>query len=139
MACRRRGNQHTHNELDGQVALVTGATGGLGRAIALQPARDGAEIVVQGRNAERGRQTVDAITSEGGTARFVAADVSDPAAPRRAMPGANAVDDAAGMAGSVGLPGGAACGATKAALGALTRRRRPDRHLAGSSSSELAS
>jgi NAD(P)-dependent dehydrogenase (short-subunit alcohol dehydrogenase family) len=73
----------THNDLEGQTALVTGATAGLGRAIALALARDGAEVVVHGRNAERGAETVDAITAEGGSARFVAADLSDPDEIRR--------------------------------------------------------
>jgi NAD(P)-dependent dehydrogenase (short-subunit alcohol dehydrogenase family) len=72
----------TNRVLAGQTALVTGATSGLGRAIALQLAREGAEVIVHGRSAERGKQTVAAIAADGGRARFVAADLSDPAAVR---------------------------------------------------------
>jgi NAD(P)-dependent dehydrogenase (short-subunit alcohol dehydrogenase family) len=66
-----------------QKALVTGATSGLGRAIAFQLARDGFEVIVHGRDAARGAETVDAIIAEGGRARFVAADLSNPADLRR--------------------------------------------------------
>jgi NAD(P)-dependent dehydrogenase (short-subunit alcohol dehydrogenase family) len=62
-----------------QKALVTGATPGLGRAIAFQLARDGAKVIVHGRDAARGAETVEAIIAEGGRARFVAADLSNPA------------------------------------------------------------
>ena len=41
-----------HDSLSEQKALVTGATSGLGKAIALQPARDGAEVIVHGHNGE---------------------------------------------------------------------------------------
>lgn len=68
---------HYHS-LQGQKALVTGATSGIGRAIASQLARDGAEVVVHGRDAVRGAQTVEAITAASGQARFVAADLSNP-------------------------------------------------------------
>jgi NAD(P)-dependent dehydrogenase (short-subunit alcohol dehydrogenase family) len=70
--------QHRSN-LEGQKALVTGATSGLGRAIALQLARDGAEVVVHGRDAARGAETVEAIRTQGGRARFLAADLGDSA------------------------------------------------------------
>jgi NAD(P)-dependent dehydrogenase (short-subunit alcohol dehydrogenase family) len=69
---------HNH-DLQGQKALVTGATSGIGRAIALHLARDGAEVIVHGRDAARGAETVEAITAADGQARFVAADLSDPA------------------------------------------------------------
>lgn len=57
---------------------MTGATSGIGRAIALQLARDGAEVIVHGRDAVRGAETVDAITAEDGRARFIGANLSDP-------------------------------------------------------------
>ena len=67
-----------YHNLQDQKALVTGATSGLGRAIAFQLARDGAEVIVHGRDIARGAETVDAITDAGGRARFVAADLSNP-------------------------------------------------------------
>src|SRR3979490_12541 len=67
-----------HN-LDGQRALVRGATSGIGRAVALQLARDGAEVLVHGRDAARGAETVEEITAAGGKARFVAADLGNAA------------------------------------------------------------
>jgi NAD(P)-dependent dehydrogenase (short-subunit alcohol dehydrogenase family) len=65
-------------ELEGKVALVTGATAGIGQAVAVLLASLGAEVVVHGRNAARGAETADAITDAGGAARFVAADLADP-------------------------------------------------------------
>jgi NAD(P)-dependent dehydrogenase (short-subunit alcohol dehydrogenase family) len=65
------------NTFEGSTALVTGATAGIGYAIALELARQGAEVVVHGRNAERGVKAVQQIENKGGRARFVAADLSD--------------------------------------------------------------
>ncbi len=164
----------TESNLEGQRALVTGATSGIGRAVALQLARDGAEVVVHGRNAERGAETVQEITAAGGRASFVAADLTDAAdvqwlaseagdvdilinnagisalrpdrrvrltvfdkmfasnvrapfllvaalAPGMATRGRGSIVSLSSMAGGVGLVGGAAYGATKASLEAMTR------------------
>jgi NAD(P)-dependent dehydrogenase (short-subunit alcohol dehydrogenase family) len=155
-------------------AIVTGATSGIGRAAALRLARDGWEIVVQGRNAERGAEVVREIEADGGRARFVRTDLSDLAAVRALVDNVGAVDvlvnnagtawfgptpdldeatfddlfdgnvrsayflvagiaprmaerssgniiSLASMAGQIGLAGGAAYGATKAALSSMTR------------------
>lgn len=164
----------TKNTLEGQRALVTGATSGIGHAVALELARDGAEVLVHGRDAARGAQTVKEITDAGGKAGFVAADLTDvddvqrlasdvgdvdilinnagisafgpsaqfdPAvfdkmfasnvrapfvlvaalAPGMASRGRGSIVSLSSMAGGVGLVGGAAYGATKASLEAMTR------------------
>src|ERR1700730_18411871 len=161
------------NGLEGQRALVTGATSGIGRAVALQLAREGAEVLVHGRNAARGAATVEQITAAGGKASFVAADLGDAAdvqrlasdvadsdilinnagialfgptaefdvaafdkmfasnvrapfflvaamAPAMAARGHGSIVSVSSMAGGVGLVGGAAYGATKASLEAMT-------------------
>lgn len=60
---------------EGKTALVTGSTDGLGRELALALAAQGAQVIVHGRNAERGQAVVDKITAAGvGSARFYAAD-----------------------------------------------------------------
>src|SRR5258706_12618827 len=79
-------------DLQNQKALVTGATSGSGRAIALQLARDGAEVIVHGRDAGRGAATVEEIVAAGGRARFLAADLGKPAEVRRLAKEAGEVD-----------------------------------------------
>ncbi len=65
-------------DLEGISALVTGASSGIGRAAAEELGRQGAEVVVHGRDAARGSAVADTITAGGGKARFVAADLTDP-------------------------------------------------------------
>lgn len=65
-------------ELEGKVALVTGASRGIGRAIALELAAQGARVVVNyHKNAQAAREVVAAIEAAGGQAQAIQADVSD--------------------------------------------------------------
>jgi NAD(P)-dependent dehydrogenase (short-subunit alcohol dehydrogenase family) len=64
-------------DLTGEVAVVLGATGVLGGAIAEGLAAAGAKVAVLGRNAERGEVRVRSILKQGGTAEFFRADALD--------------------------------------------------------------
>jgi NAD(P)-dependent dehydrogenase (short-subunit alcohol dehydrogenase family) len=64
--------------LDGQVALVTGGGTGIGAAVCLRLARDGAAVAVNGRSEDEVGEVVERIRSAGGRAAAVIGDVSDP-------------------------------------------------------------
>jgi 3-oxoacyl-[acyl-carrier protein] reductase len=62
--------------LNGKVALITGASRGIGRAVALKLAGEGADVVVTATSLERAQKTADEITAMGGKALAVKVDVS---------------------------------------------------------------
>lgn len=69
---------NSNGTLNGLTGLVTGATSGIGRSIAEELGRQGAEVIVHGRYRARGFDVVEAIAGSGATARFAAADLNDP-------------------------------------------------------------
>jgi NAD(P)-dependent dehydrogenase (short-subunit alcohol dehydrogenase family) len=62
-------------KLDGRVALITGGNSGIGRATAALLAKEGAAVVLTGRNQERGEQVTQGIIEDGGKAMFIRSDV----------------------------------------------------------------
>ncbi|MEC0089610.1 SDR family NAD(P)-dependent oxidoreductase [Paenibacillus macquariensis] len=70
-------------EFLGKVAIVTGSTSGIGKAVAETLASQGAHVVICGRNEEKGRQVVEGIEHAGGVALFVQVDQSVPYATDR--------------------------------------------------------
>jgi NAD(P)-dependent dehydrogenase (short-subunit alcohol dehydrogenase family) len=79
-------------DLEGKAALVTGATSGIGRAAAVQLAAQGATVIVHGRDVARGAAVVTEIENSGGSARFVGADLGEPAEALRLAAEAGEVD-----------------------------------------------
>ena len=79
-------------DLEGKVALVTGATSGIGKAAAIQLAAQGATVIVHGRDADRGAAVVAEIENGGGSARFIGADLGEPAEALRLAREAGDVD-----------------------------------------------
>ena len=79
-------------DLEGKVALVTGATSGIGKAAAIQLAAQGTTVIVHGRDADRGASVVAEIENGGGSARFVGADLGEPAQALRLAREAGDVD-----------------------------------------------
>ncbi len=64
-------------KLNGKVAIITGSTSGMGKETALEFAREGAKVIVTGRNEKRAKATVDQIKAEGGEAIYVLGDTED--------------------------------------------------------------
>ncbi|GAB2874969.1 SDR family NAD(P)-dependent oxidoreductase [Lentzea nigeriaca] len=62
--------------LENKKALVTGATSGIGRAIAVKLAEEGATVYFTGRRAELGKETVELIEKAGGTGHFIVSDIA---------------------------------------------------------------
>jgi short-subunit dehydrogenase len=77
-----------------RTALVTGATSGIGRPAALKLARDGFQVLVRRRDADRGAVVVKEIESVGGNAEFLAADLTG-------LTDVGAIDQLAAAAGDV--------------------------------------
>ena len=63
--------------LEGKIAVVTGATSGIGAEVCKMFAKEGAKIVGTGRNEERGKAVIDEITAAGGEAVFVQGDLRE--------------------------------------------------------------
>ncbi len=78
-------------DLTGRVALVTGGNGGLGLAMAQGMAACGADIVLSGRNAAKGRAALASLAEYGRRAAFIATDVTSSAACRTLVAEAAAV------------------------------------------------
>ena len=66
-------------KLENRVAIITGATSGIGEAAALLFAEEGAKVAVSGRDEARGRKVAERITAAGGKAVFVRTDVRNAA------------------------------------------------------------
>jgi len=72
-------------KLTDRVAIITGATSGIGKATAILFAREGAKVVITGRRRNRGEEVVSEIRALGGVCRFVQADHTDPEACSRVV------------------------------------------------------
>ena len=70
-------NLTTKTDLSAQVAIVTGASQGLGKAVAIALAASGAHVVCMARNADKLADTVKEIEASGGKAEAVSCDVTD--------------------------------------------------------------
>lgn len=75
----------TMGKLDGKTAIVTGASGGIGRAVAVRLAADGADVACFGQSAERLKETADAVTAKGRRASIHQVDSKNPDAIQSAI------------------------------------------------------
>ena len=66
--------------LSNKVAIITGATSGIGKATAILFAQEGAKVVITGRRQNHGEEVVSAIEEDGGICQFIQADHTDPKA-----------------------------------------------------------
>ena len=96
--------------LEGSTALITGGGRGLGRAIALGYASEGARVVVSSRTSDEIGQTVEAIRQAGGEALGVSADLSDFSEAERVV---NAIEETFGTLDIVFLNAGGAIDAAR--------------------------
>ncbi len=62
--------------MQGEIAIVTGGAGGIGKAISIKLANAGVNVIIFARNEEKGKNTVDFITNKGGKAEFYQTDLS---------------------------------------------------------------
>lgn len=67
------------SDMQGKVALVTGGTSGIGRASAIAFGKAGASVIVTGRRADEGMETVGLVEAAGGKATFIQADMASSA------------------------------------------------------------
>lgn len=63
--------------LEGKIAVITGASGGIGRAAAEKFIAEGATVVIWDVNEEKGRQTAEALVASGGKASFLKVNTAD--------------------------------------------------------------
>lgn len=75
---------HTAQDLASRVAVITGASSGMGRATALRLAANGARVALLARRGAKLQEIADSIRSAGGTALVIPADVTDAQALARA-------------------------------------------------------
>jgi NAD(P)-dependent dehydrogenase (short-subunit alcohol dehydrogenase family) len=60
-----------------KTVLVTGSTTGIGEATVREFAAEGAQVMITGRNAERGKKVLADIKAQGGNADFLQTDIKD--------------------------------------------------------------
>ncbi|MEV1024803.1 glucose 1-dehydrogenase [Streptomyces sp. NPDC050264] len=95
MTERRNTDERPHGLLAGRVAMITGASSGIGAAAARLFAREGAAVVLMARRGDRLTGLVSEIEAEGGRAAAAVGDVTRPDDARRAV--ATAVDRFGGL------------------------------------------